>query len=111
MGRGGRRPLTTAPQTAARFGDDLPAQLHHFATNKSSVYMPRMQAIADRYGLRLADAWNTELMPHLGRHPNAYHEFVLDGMETAARQAGSNQVKFLELFEQYVKDPIRLPAG
>jgi hypothetical protein len=56
-----------------------------------------MQAIADRYGLRLADAWNTELMPHLGRHPNAYHEFVLDGMETAARQAGSNQAKFLEL--------------
>jgi hypothetical protein len=68
-----------------------------------------MQAIADRYGLRLADAWNTELMPHLGRH--RVSRVRLDGMETAARQAGSNQAEFLELFEQYVKDPIRLPAG
>lgn len=46
-------------------------------------------------------------LPHLGRHPNAYHEFVLRGMGAEAREAGAEQSKFLELFEQYVKDPIR----
>lgn len=63
-------------------------QVHHFATNKNSVYTPRLQQIADRYGLGLDEPWNKELLPHLGRHPNAYHEFVTSGMETAAREAG-----------------------
>jgi hypothetical protein len=86
---------------------ELPQQLHHFATNKNSVFTPRMQSIADRYGLELDGVWNREVMAHLGRHPNAYHEFVLDGMEVAAREAGPDPAKFLELFEQYVKDPVR----
>ena len=86
---------------------DLPYQLHHWATNKSGSYTARMEAIAKRYGLGLDDAWNKELLPHLGRHPNAYHEFVLDGMEVAAREAKGNQTKFLELFDLYVKQPVR----
>jgi len=61
----------SAPR-AAGLADDLPTQVHHFPTNKNSVFTPRMKTIADRYGLSLDDAWNTARMPHLGRHPNAY---------------------------------------
>lgn len=86
--------------------ESLPMQMHHFATNKNSVFTPRIQSIADRYGLDLDEAWNKELMPHLGRHPNAYHEFVLDGMELASREAGGDTAKFLELFDQYVRQPV-----
>ncbi len=86
---------------------DLPEQVHHFATDKNKIFTPQMEAIADKYGLDLDDAWNKELLPHLGRHPNSYHNFVLQGMQRAALEAGSNQKKFLELFELYVKQPIR----
>jgi hypothetical protein len=85
----------------------LPSQLHHFATNKSKTYTPKMKAIADHYGLDLDEVWNKELLPHLGRHPNEYHEFILRGMQQAAREAGDDKAKFLELFEMYVKEPVR----
>lgn len=86
---------------------DLPDQLHHYATNKSKMFTPQMKAIAEKYGLDLDEAWNKELLPHLGRHPNAYHNFVLQGMQRAAAEAGGNTEKFLELYELYVKQPIR----
>lgn len=35
---------------------------------------PQLEEIANRYGLDLDDAWNKDLLPHQGRHPNAYHE-------------------------------------
>jgi len=84
-----------------------PNQLHHFATDKNRVWSPRMQKIADRYGLKLDELWNVESIPHQGRHPNEYHEFVQRGMTRAAREAGMNKKKFLELFERYVKQPVR----
>lgn len=55
-----------------------------------------------------AGAWNKELLPHQGRHPNKYHDFVLGGMNQAARKAKSDKGIFLELFESYVKEPVRL---
>lgn len=55
-----------------------------------------------------AGAWNKELLPHQGRHPNKYHDFVLGGMNQAARKDKSDKEKFLELFESYVKEPVRL---
>ena len=91
----------------AKLINKLPTQLHHFATNKSKKYTPRLQAIAKRYGLNLDDMWNKELLLHQGRHPDAYHNFVEAGMERAAREAGDDKGKFLELYEKYVKDPIR----
>lgn len=90
-------------QTVARLG----LQWHHFATNKNKTFTPRMANIADRYGLPLDGPWNKELLPHLGRHPNEYHEFVLQGMQRASREAGNNMGKFLQLYETYVKAPIR----
>jgi RHS repeat-associated protein len=91
-----------------RFGGGAsPTQLHHFATNKSRTYTPAMAGIASRYGLDLDADWNKELMPQLGRHPNQYHQFVLEGMQRAAREAGDDRERFLELFEAYVKRPVR----
>lgn len=65
-----------------------------------------MEGIAKQFGLDINGAWNKAAMPHLGRHPNAYHEFVLKGMQDAAAGAGGNQAKFLQLFDQYVKQPV-----
>ncbi len=85
----------------------LPNQIHHYATNKSKIFTPRIQRIADRYGLNLDAEWNKDLLPHQGRHPNLYHEFVERGMERAARESGLDGEKFKSLFEMYVKDPVR----
>lgn len=82
----------------------LPTQIHHFASNK---HTGQFNAIAGQYGLKLNGDWNKELLPHLGRHPNEYHEFVLKRMKMAQRQAGACKDKFLSLFEKYVKQPIR----
>lgn len=65
-----------------------------------------MQDIASKYGLDLDGAWNKALMPHRGRHPYAYHRFVLKNMEKAMAEAGSDPTKFLQLFDKYVKQPV-----
>ena len=85
---------------------DLPIQMHHFATNKHKAFTPRMEKIAEQFKLDLNGAWNKELMHHLGRHPNDYHEFVLFNMKKAAKEAKGDSKVFLELFEEYVKKPI-----
>ena len=103
-----------AVRTADKVGDTAkvlkssrPNQVHHFATNKNSRYTKQMSDIADKYGLKLDGDWNKELLPHQGRHPNDYHDFVLDGMNRASNEAGSDTSKFLELFDKYVKEPVR----
>jgi RHS repeat-associated protein len=85
---------------------DRPIQVHHFATNKHKTFTPQMERIAKRYGLDLDGDWNKMSLPHQGRHPSAYHRFVLRGMQRAAREAGKNRGRFLELFDRYVKQPI-----
>jgi RHS repeat-associated protein len=84
----------------------LPFQNHHFATNKNSVYTPQMAKIADEFGLSLDGAWNRQRLPHLGRHPNAYHDFVLRGMQNARGGANGSTAEFLRLFNQNVKQPV-----
>ena len=86
--------------------NDRPNQIHHFATNKSKTYTPRLKKTADKYGLDLDGNWNKQLLPHQGRHPNKYHDFVVEGIERAAKGAGPDKDKFLELFQLYVKDPV-----
>lgn len=46
----------------------LPRQVHHFLTDKHSVFTPLFEAIVVKYGLTLNDAWNLESLPHQGRH-------------------------------------------
>ncbi|MCC6584900.1 MAG: AHH domain-containing protein [Chitinophagales bacterium] len=84
-----------------------PIQIHHYATNKSKKFTAQLKKIADKFGLDLDGSWNKEALPHQGRHPNKYHEFVLNGMRKASAQAGKSAEKFKELFDKYVKEPIR----
>ncbi len=65
-----------------------------------------MGDISKQYGLDLNGARNKAAMPHLGRHPEAYHKFVFQNMQRAATEAGGNLAKFLQLFDQYVKQPL-----
>ena len=59
-----------------------------------------MEGIAKQFGLDLNGAWNKAPMPHLGRHPEAYHKFVFKNMQQAAMEAGGNQATFMQLFDQ-----------
>ena len=70
-----------------------------------------MEKIAKKYGLKLGEAWNKQYLPHLGRHTTWYHNFVLRGMQRAAREAGNDQAKFLKLFDKYIKEPVRKDPG
>ena len=76
-----------------------PNQVHHYATNKSKTYTPQLEEIANRYGLDLDDAWNKDLLPHQGRHPNVYHEYVLDSMKQFDNIAQGDKDIFLKLFD------------
>lgn len=84
-----------------------PYEMHHYATNKNKTYTPDMKKITDKYGLDLDDMWNKELLPHKRRHPNAYHDMVLEAMNNADSVAKGNQKLFLELFEKSVKQKVR----
>ena len=71
-----------------------------------------MKKIAKKYNLSLDGAWNQELLPHQGRHPNEYHQFVLNQMKAAdqiASQVPRGQIKktFLQEFGVQLKAPIR----
>ena len=76
-----------------------PNQVHHYATNKSKTYPPQLEEIANRYELDLDDAWNKDLLPHQGRHQNAYHEYVLDSMKQFDNIAQGDKDIFLKLFD------------
>ncbi|NQI94094.1 AHH domain-containing protein, partial [Streptococcus suis] len=88
-------------------GSAKPNQIHHYATNKSKTYTPDMEKIASDYNLDLDGDWNKELLPHQGRHPNKYHDMVLEEMYKADAVAQGNREIFLELFEENVKKVIR----
>ncbi|WP_428232814.1 AHH domain-containing protein [Flavobacterium sp.] len=94
------------PKLAVRLLENLPTQIHHFATNKHSKYSKQMAKIIEQYNLKLSGSWNKGALPHLGRHPNAYHDFVLESMQKASMEAGNDKAKFLKLFDQYVKQPV-----
>jgi hypothetical protein len=86
--------------------NSTPIQTHHFATNKNKVFTPQMENIAKQFGLDLNGSWNKAALPHLGRHPNNYHNFVLRGMQDAAKGSGGNQATFLNLFNNNVRQPV-----
>ncbi|MBC6310498.1 hypothetical protein HCJ66_13235 [Listeria sp. FSL L7-1582] len=77
-----------------------PMQMHHYATNKSKTYTHQMESVTKKYGLDLDESWNKELLPHQGRHPNAYHEYVLDKLNTYDAIAQGDRELFLELYEE-----------
>jgi hypothetical protein len=56
-----------------------PSQDHHYMTNKSKTYTKQFEDIVKKYGLDLDESWNKDLLPHQGRHPNAYHDCLRGG--------------------------------
>jgi cell division protein ZapA (FtsZ GTPase activity inhibitor) len=76
-----------------------PEQLHHYATNKNKTYTPQFDEITQKYGLDLDDVWNKELLPHQGRHPNAYHDYVLENMKQFDNIAQGDKDIFLKLYD------------
>ena len=83
----------------------LPTQIHHFATDKSSKYTSQFNEIVRKYNLDLDGDWNKAAMNHLGRHPNDYHEFVLESMRQIDIFANGDVRTFLSGFES-VKETI-----
>ena len=53
--------------------------------------------------------WNKELMPHQGRHPYAYHDYVLDNMQKFNKIAKGDKTKFLKLYDQMKQKIISNP--
>ncbi|MDO4304978.1 MAG: AHH domain-containing protein, partial [Bacillota bacterium] len=100
---------------AAKHWDDMieggsttkPNQVHHYATDKNKTYTQAFKDITDKYGLDLDADWNKDLLPHQGRHPNAYHDFVLDEMRNIDNIANGNKDIFLDLYESEIKSIIR----
>ena len=86
-----------------------PNQVHHFATNKSKKYTSQFENITQKYGLDLDGDWNKELMPHQGRHPYAYHDYVLDNMQKFDKIAKGDETKFLKLYDQMKQKIINNP--
>ena len=84
-----------------------PHQRHHYATNKNKTYTKEFQKIIGRYDLNLDDDWNIDVLPHQGRHPNAYHKFILNEMKQIHGIANGNRELFLNLFESRIKMTIR----
>ena len=78
--------------------DKKPNQFHHFISNKNKQFTPEFEKITDRYGLDLNGQWNIELMPHSGRHPNAYHSFILKELLRINDIANGDVSIFLEEF-------------
>ncbi|MDO5765270.1 MAG: RHS repeat-associated core domain-containing protein [Elusimicrobiales bacterium] len=84
----------------------MPKQIHHFATNKNSTFTPDMEKIVKKYDLDLDGDWNKESLPHQGRHPNAYHQWVLEQMRFIDSTPGMNQQQFVKQFRLRVIEPV-----
>ncbi|EJQ73881.1 MULTISPECIES: AHH domain-containing protein [Bacillus] len=78
-------------------------QVHHFATNKSEKYTNQFQKISKKYDLDLDAGWNKKRMRHQGRHPNAYHEFMLRNMKKIDKQAKGDRQQFLRSYRSLRK--------
>lgn len=88
-------------------GKSKPNQWHHFATDKNKTYTPLFEKIVRKYGLKLNADWNIELLPHQGRHPNDYHEWVLYHMNLIEQRAVTRG-GFIKLFKEEIIEPVRL---
>lgn len=84
-----------------------PIQEHHFASNKNKTFTPEFKKITDKYDLDLNGSWNKEKLPHIGRHPNEYHNWVLEQMKTIDAIPNMNQQNFINQFNIRIIQPIK----
>lgn len=86
-----------------------PTQTHHFLTNKSSTYTAQIEKITKKYGLDLDGGWNKAAMQHQGRHPNAYHDYMLNEIKRIDSIAKGDTNIFLKLFESVKNEVLKNP--
>lgn len=98
---------STSASSADIQNSQKPIQEHHFATNKNKTFTPEFEKIADKYELNLDGDWNKAKLPHSGRHPNEYHQWVLDHMRSIDIMTNMNQQEFIKQFNVRVIQPIR----
>ena len=51
--------------------------------------------------------WNKEPLPHGGRHPIEYHNWIPHRLEMIDKMSNGNTDLFLNNFELYIKEPVR----
>ncbi|MBT0794969.1 AHH domain-containing protein [Campylobacter lari] len=85
-------------------------QTHHIATDKNKKYTSKFQEILILYDLKLNEDWNKVKMPHRGRHPNEYHEYILEKMSKIDKMARGDKNKFLKEFEKLKEEIKNNPA-
>ncbi|EAI9623364.1 AHH domain-containing protein [Campylobacter coli] len=94
-------------------GDDNkqpPIQTHHIATDKNKKYTKEFRKITKKYNMELDEDWNKVKMPHRGRHPNEYHEYILEKMSKIDKIARGDKDKFLKEFEKLKEEIKNNPA-
>ncbi len=70
---------------------------HHLFSNKHKTYTPQYEKIADRYNYSLDHSSNTvSLEGHKGRHTNAYHDFMIFGLNELDAIAAGDSATFVE---------------
>jgi len=78
-------------------------QKHHDVSHLNQKWTPIFEELTQRYG-NLNDIWNKVEIPHQGRHPNEYHQWVESALTEIDKIAGGDVEKFRELFTKYVED-------
>jgi len=81
--------------------EKLPNELHYMVSSINKEWTPIFEKIIAKYG-KLDDLWKRVDMPHKGRHPNAYHEWIADALQEIDRIANGNYNEFRRLFEKYI---------
>ena len=84
-------------------GKVKPKQTHHYASNKHSTYTPQYEKILNKYGLDIDGNWNKDLLPHQGRHPDKYHEYILENLKKFDRIAKGDKKIFMKLYDNLKK--------
>lgn len=86
-----------------------PNETHHFLSNKNSKYTKQFEDITNKYNLDLDGDWNKASMPHKGRHPNAYHEYIIQNIREFDKISNGNSDVFLGLFNKMKNNIINTP--
>jgi hypothetical protein len=96
--------------SSAQSAKTKPNQIHHIATNKSSAFTPKFNEIVGKYGLELDEEFNKVLVPHQGRHPIAYHEYILSRIKDIDNAANGDTTKFLDAYNVLKQEIIDNPG-
>ena len=65
-----------------------------------------MKDAVSQYGLDLNGSWTIRLMSHIGRHPNAYHDWILNNIYSINKIPNINTEIFLKEFNKRIVQPV-----